>query len=35
MHISDGVLSPCVVGIGWAVALPKLAYQFDAYELSK
>ena len=25
MHISDGVLSPCVVGIGWAVALPTLA----------
>ena len=25
MHISDGVLSPYVVGIGWAVALPTLA----------
>ena len=25
MHISDGVLSPYIVGIGWAVALPTLA----------
>src|SRR3990170_3025978 len=25
MHISDGVLSPYVVGIGWAIALPTLA----------
>lgn len=25
MHISDGVLSPMVVGIGWAIALPTLA----------
>ena len=25
MHISDGVLSPYVVGIGWAVVLPTLA----------
>src|SRR3990172_3006691 len=25
MHISDGVLSPHIVGIGWAVALPTLA----------
>lgn len=25
MHISDGVLSPIVVGIGWAIALPTLA----------
>ena len=25
MHISDGVLSPIVVGIGWAIALPALA----------
>lgn len=24
MHISDGVLSPYVVGIGWAIALPVL-----------
>ena len=25
MHISDGVLSPYIVGIGWVVALPALA----------
>lgn len=25
MHISDGVLSPYVVGAGWAIALPALA----------
>ncbi|KAB2835002.1 MAG: cobalt transporter CbiM [Candidatus Brocadia sp.] len=25
MHISDGVLSPVVIGIGWAIALPALA----------
>ena len=25
MHIGDGVLSPYIVGIGWAVALPTLA----------
>ncbi len=25
MHISDGVLSPTVIGIGWAIALPALA----------
>ncbi len=25
MHISDGVLSPAVVGIGWAIALSSLA----------
>ncbi|WKZ20199.1 MAG: cobalt transporter CbiM [Candidatus Jettenia sp. CY-1] len=25
MHISDGVLSPYIVGIGWAIALPALA----------
>lgn len=25
MHISDGVLSPLVIGIGWAIALPALA----------
>src|SRR3989304_3842158 len=25
MHISDGVLSPYIVGIGWALALPTLA----------
>lgn len=25
MHISDGVLSPFVIGIGWAIALPALA----------
>ncbi|MDN3515288.1 MAG: cobalt transporter CbiM [Candidatus Brocadia sp.] len=24
MHISDGVLSPYIVGIGWAIALPTL-----------
>lgn len=24
MHISDGILSPYVVGIGWAIALPAL-----------
>lgn len=26
MHISDGVLSPYVVGIGWAIAIPALAF---------
>ncbi len=25
MHISDGVLSPFVIGIGWAIALPTVA----------
>ena len=26
MHISDGVLSPYVVGIGWAISLPTLGW---------
>src|SRR4030067_3674751 len=25
MHISDGVLSPYVIGAGWAIAIPALA----------